>query len=210
MQAYQYTDETPDERVCEQSTYLVCRCTAVLVVLILCDREFEMNDAIIPTPDISCAEDILQKYGITTGAGGATGSRTDELLIPLLQDIQDGYGYLPREVLAWVSHQTGIPLARMYGVITFYTQFYLEPKGRHTIRCCEGTACHVKGGKRIAESIVDELGVQEGETTKDMKFTFETVQCLGTCFLAPVVMVDGDYYGEMTKEKLVKTLKRYE
>ena len=98
----------------------------------------------------------------------------------------------------------------MYGVITFYTQFYLKPKGRHTIRCCEGTACHVKGGKRIAESIVEELGVEEGETTGDMKFTFETVQCLGTCFLAPVVMIDGDYYGEMTKEKLVKVLNRYE
>ena len=169
-----------------------------------------MNGATIPTPDITCAEGILQKYGLTTETKRATSSGTDELLIPLLQDIQDGYGYLPKEVLEWVSHQTRIPIARMYGVITFYTQFYLKPKGRHTIRCCEGTACHVKGGKRIAESIVDELGIQDGETTKDMKFTFETVQCLGTCFLAPVVMIDGDYYGEMTKEKLVKSLKRYE
>jgi NADH-quinone oxidoreductase subunit E len=167
-----------------------------------------MKDTKVSAPDVGRASEILESHGINVSKNKKSGS--DELLIPLLQDLQDAYGYLPQDVLSWVSDKTGIPVSRMYGVITFYTQFYLEPKGRHIIRCCEGTACHVKGGKRIAESIVDELEIEEGETTEDMKFTFETVQCLGTCFLAPVVMIDGDYYGEMTKEKLVKALKRYE
>ena len=169
-----------------------------------------MNDTAAPALSKEIARAILEGYGLNAGARAASAPEADELLIPLLQDLQDGYGYLPREILEWMSGQTGIPMSRIYGVITFYTQFYLEPKGRHTIRCCEGTACHVKGAKRIAESIADELDVEEGETTKDMKFTFETVQCLGTCFLAPVVMIDGDYYGEMTQDKLAKILKRYE
>ena len=98
----------------------------------------------------------------------------------------------------------------MFGVITFYTQFYLKPRGRHIVRCCQGTACHVKGASRIVENLMDELEVSEGETTADGKYTLETVQCLGTCFLAPVVMVDEDYYGELTQEKVPKILKRYE
>ena len=154
------------------------------------------------------AGEILKKYGLEVDA--KRNPTTEELLIPLLQDLQDAYGYLPKQILDWVSEHTGIQASRMYGVITFYTQFYLKPKGRHTIRCCEGTACHVKGANRLAESIEDELGVSSGSTTKDMKFTFETVQCLGTCFLAPVVMIDDDYYGEMTKERIPKILKKYE
>ena len=168
--------------------------------------------------DIGPARDILEKHGAIDGSRETNGSRAahgfpashvSEILIPCLQDIQSHYGYLPRPVLEWVSSETGIPTARMYGVITFYSQFYLDPKGRHTIRCCEGTACHVKGAKRIAEGISEEIGVDEGGTTKDMNFTFETVQCLGTCFLAPVVMVDDDYYGEMTKDRVARVLKRY-
>ena len=169
----------------------------------------------MPSQDINIdpVRDILKKHGVTDGSSRATGPRgssLSEILIPCLQEIQNHYGYLPKPVLEWVSEETGIPTSRMYGVITFYSQFYLEPKGRHTIRCCEGTACHVKGAKRIAEGISDELGIPEGVTTKDMKFTFETVQCLGTCFLAPVVMIDGDYYGEVTKDKLAKIIKKYE
>ncbi len=160
-----------------------------------------------PSIDLKKAREVLHSHDLKTPK--RRGSRTDELLIPLLQDLQDVYGYLPQEVLGWVSEKTAIPLSRMYGVITFYTQFHLKPRGRHTIRCCEGTACHVNGANRIAESIVEELRVETGGTTDDMRFTFETVQCLGTCFLAPVIMVDDDYYGEMTKEKLNKVLKRY-
>ena len=156
--------------------------------------------------DTNPAREILKNHGVAEGSGN---SNVSEILIPCLQEIQEHYGYLPKPVLEWVSGATGIPTSRMYGVITFYSQFYLEPKGRHTIRCCEGTACHVKGAKRIAEGISDELGIAEGATTDDMRFTFEAVQCLGTCFLAPVVMIDGDYYGEMNKDKLAKIIKKY-
>ena len=130
-------------------------------------------------------------------------------LIPVLQHIQEEYGYLPVPVLNHVSKKTGIPTSRMYGVITFYSQFYTEPHGRHTIRCCEGTACHVKGSKRVAETIERELGVTEGESTKDMRFTFEKVACLGTCFLAPVMMIDSDYYGQLTPDAIPAILKKY-
>ncbi|MBT3273090.1 MAG: NADH-quinone oxidoreductase subunit NuoE [Spirochaetales bacterium] len=167
-----------------------------------------MNETIAPVLNLNRAAEVLEKYSL--GPDAKKDRTTEELLIPLLQDLQDAYGYLPREVLTWVGGKTGIPESRMYGVITFYTQFYLEPKGRHTIRCCEGTACHVKGVSRIAESIMEELEVKEGETTSDMKYTFETVQCLGTCFLAPVMMIDNDYYGEMTRDKVAKILKQYE
>lgn len=138
------------------------------------------------------------------------GNSTDELLIPLLQEIQERHGYLPREVLEQASRETGIPLSRMFGVITFYTHFRLEPGGSHTVRSCQGTACHVRGARRVADTIREHLGVSEGETTADRKFTYETVQCLGTCFLAPVIMVDDDYHGEMTARSIRKLLDGHE
>ena len=109
-----------------------------------------------------------------------------------------------------VSKLTGIPASRIYGVATFYEQFYLEPRGRHTIKCCRGTACHVKGGSQIINAIKNELEIDQGQTTDDMKFTFETVACLGTCFLAPVVMVDNDYYGSVSADKIKSILGQYE
>lgn len=130
-------------------------------------------------------------------------------LIPLLQKLQDTFGYLPEPILKEVSRRTGIPASRMYGVVTFYSQFSLKPHGRHTIRACRGTACHVRGGKAVAETISRHLGVGEGETTPDNLFTFETVACLGTCFLAPVMMVNSDYYGLLTSEKIKSVLEEY-
>jgi len=130
-------------------------------------------------------------------------------IIPLLQRLQDEYGYLPREVILEVARQTGLPASRIYGVATFYAQFYLKPHGRHTVRCCRGTACHVKGSKDIAEAIKRNLGVEEGGTTTDGRFTFEIVACLGTCFLAPVIMVNEDYYGSMTQAQVKKILAKY-
>ena len=130
-------------------------------------------------------------------------------LIPILQKIQMAYGYLPPSVIMAASRRTGIAVSRIYGVATFYEQFHLEPHGRHTIRCCRGTACHVKGGRDIIRAISRILSVEEGETTKDMRFTFETVACLGTCFLAPVMMVDNDYYGHLTPNKVKDILERY-
>ncbi len=130
-------------------------------------------------------------------------------LIPILQKIQESYGYLPPSVMMAVSDRTGIAASRIYGVATFYEQFYLEPHGRHTVRCCRGTACHVKGGRDIIRAISRILGVQEGETTEDMRFTFETVACLGTCFLGPVMMVNNDYYGHLASNKVRDILERY-
>jgi len=149
--------------------------------------------------DLSLLDTILES------AGPYTAGR----LIPLLQEIQEAYGYLPQPVLAEASRRTGIPASRMFGVATFYEQFYLEPRGRHTVKCCRGTACHVNGGPEIIDAIKRELGVEEGGTTGDLKFTFETVACLGTCFLAPVMMVDNDYYGHLKPNKVGKIFDSY-
>ena len=130
-------------------------------------------------------------------------------LIPLLQQIQDEYGYLPADILEQVSERTGIPTSRMYGVITFYAQFSLTPRGRHTVRCCRGTACYVRGSKAVRDAVAGALGVGEGGTREDHKFSFETVACLGTCFLAPVMMVNEQYYGLLTPEKAVSALSTY-
>ena len=130
-------------------------------------------------------------------------------LIPLLQEIQNAYGYLPRQVLTELSKRTGIPQSQIYGVVTFYEQFHLAPHGRHTVKCCRGTACHVKQVTEVIEAIQRHLGVEPGETTEDMKFTFETIACLGTCFLAPVIMVDNDYYGHLTANKIPEILEMY-
>ena len=131
-------------------------------------------------------------------------------LVPLLQRIQQRYGYLPEDIVLEASRRTGIPASRMYGAATFYEQFHLAPRGRHTVKCCRGTACHVKGTAEIAQSLGRLLGVGDGETTGDRRFTFESVACLGTCFLAPVVMVDDDYYGKLTSSKLESILDAYE
>lgn len=137
------------------------------------------------------------------------GEITTDTLIPILQQIQDAYGYLPAEILSEVSERTGLSISQMYGVATFYEQFHLEPRGRHTVKCCRGTACHVKGGREIAKVIEHELGIREGQTTEDMRFTFETVACLGTCFLAPTAMVNNDYYGHLTRNRIKSILKGY-
>jgi NADH-quinone oxidoreductase subunit E len=97
----------------------------------------------------------------------------------------------------------------VFGVATFYSQFHLEPRGRHVVRCCRGTACHVRGGRRILDSVERALGIRDGETTPDMQFSLETIACLGTCFLAPVIMIDHDYYGNVTADQVNKILKQY-
>lgn len=149
--------------------------------------------------DMSLAEEILGQMG-TVDSGD---------LIPLLQKLQDAYGYLPAEVLTEVSERTKIPVSRMYGVITFYAQFSITPRGRHTIRCCTGTACHVRGSKELVEAVLHEIGVEDSGTTTDGRFTFEAVACLGTCFLAPVMMVDDEYFGSLTPAKARSILKNY-
>lgn len=131
-------------------------------------------------------------------------------LIPILQKVQKHYGYLPQDVLMEISRLTSIPASRIYGVATFYEQFYLEPHGRHTIKCCRGTACHVNRGSEIIEAISKAIGAAPNQTTEDMRFSFETVACLGTCFLAPVIMVNDDYYGNLEPEQIKGILDKYE
>jgi NADH:ubiquinone oxidoreductase subunit E len=131
-------------------------------------------------------------------------------IIPLLQRLQEVYGYLPKEMVLAVCEETGLSASRVFGVATFYSQFSLQPQGRNLVRCCKGTACHVRGGHRVLDSVERTLGVMDGETTRDMSFTLETVACLGTCFLAPVVTVNGTYYGQMSPDRLKKVLDQYE
>ena len=129
-------------------------------------------------------------------------------IIPLLQRLQNEYGYLPRDVILEVARQTGLPTSRIYGVATFYAQFYLKPHGRHTIRCCRGTACHVRGGKKVIDAARRTLGIDDGETTEDMQFSLETVACLGACALSPVIVVDGRYCGKVTPRRAEEILRR--
>ena len=129
-------------------------------------------------------------------------------LIPLLQKIQDAYGYLPREVLLEVSATTGIAASHMYGVATFYAQFHLVPRGKHLVQCCRGTACYVRGGNEILRTVVKTLGIEDGQTSDDLEFTLETVACLGTCALAPLMVVDRKYHGKLIPRKAESTLKK--
>ena len=130
-------------------------------------------------------------------------------LIPILQDAQDAVGYLPEDVLRDVADHLRVPEAQVYGVATFYAQFYFEPQGKHRIRVCRGTACHVRGSGKIRESIEAKLGVKAGGTTNDMLFTYETVACLGACALAPVMIIDDKYHGSLTPERVEAVLDEY-
>ncbi|MBI4763316.1 MAG: NAD(P)H-dependent oxidoreductase subunit E [Deltaproteobacteria bacterium] len=133
-----------------------------------------------------------------------------ESLIFLLQDIQAAYNYISPEAMTLVCDHVGVPLTQAFAVATFYKSFSLEPKGEHEIRVCLGTACHLKGGERIAEGLERDLGVDRGHTSTDLSFTLETVNCLGACALAPVVMVDDDYLGGATQNSVRRFLKKFE
>jgi NADH-quinone oxidoreductase subunit E len=128
-------------------------------------------------------------------------------IIPLLQQLQEAYGYLPPEVVLSVCEETGLAASRVFGVATFYSQFGMEPRGKHMVRCCKGTACHVRGGNRVLDTVEKTLGIKNGETTRDMRFTQETVACLGACALAPVMVMNKTYYGKMTARRTELLLK---
>lgn len=130
-------------------------------------------------------------------------------LIPILQDVQQAYGYLPKDVIMYMAEKTGVPASQIYGVATFYAQFHLNPRGRHVVRVCRGTACHVRGSKLVLEAIEKKLGVTAGGTTADQRFTLETVACIGACGLAPVMMVDDDTHGRLTPEMVDEILAQY-
>jgi NADH-quinone oxidoreductase subunit E len=148
--------------------------------------------------DLSKMKPILEKFREQEGA-----------LIPVLQEAQGIYGYLPEEVLDHISRELKIPLSRIYGVVTFYAQFYLAPRGRHTVRVCRGTACHVRGGARVLDYLENRLEVKAGGTTKDMLFTLESVNCLGACALGPMLMIDQQYHGRVNANRIESILEKY-
>ena len=132
------------------------------------------------------------------------------VLIPLLQEIQEAIGYIPPESIESIAEALNLFPSQVQGVVTFYAGFSLEPKGKNVIRVCRGTACHVKGGRSILRLMKRKLGLDEGETSRDYQFTLETVACLGTCFLAPTMMVNKTYFGKLSPPKVTTILTQYE
>ncbi len=129
-------------------------------------------------------------------------------LIPILQKVQAEFRYLPEDALLAVAQALRLSESEVYGVATFYAQFRFVPQGEHTVKVCLGTACHVRGGQRILERVQDELGIVEGQTTQDMKFSLEKIACFGSCSLAPVVVIDRTLYGRLETSKVKDMLAR--
>lgn len=136
-------------------------------------------------------------------------SRDASQLVAILQDIQAEYNWLPKEALEEVSQKLDLPLSRVFSVATFFKAFSLKPRGRHLINVCLGTACHVRGASKVLEQIERSLKISTGETTSDLKFTLEAVNCMGCCALGPVVNIDGEYFGQMSADKVDSILNRY-
>lgn len=149
--------------------------------------------------DLAPLYGVLEQYRAQRGA-----------LIPVLQKAQELYGWLPKPVLETIAHEMRVPLSQVYGVVTFYAQFYLTRRGRHIIRQCDGTACHVRGAGRIVSTVENRLGIRAGETTPDYRVTYEVVYCLGSCGLAPVAMVDDQVVGHLVPETMVKIVDQLE
>ena len=151
------------------------------------------------TIDLALLDPILEEFKTQKGA-----------VIPILQRAQDAYGYLPKEVLISISKKTGIPISQLYGVVTFYAQFNLERRGRHIVRVCDGTACHVRGAPKIVEGVAEAFNLMPGNSDPDYKYTLEIVYCLGSCGLAPIAVVNDQVYGQTTPEALVEQMRQLE
>ncbi len=162
------------------------------------ERISKIEDKEIPKQevDLSPLEGLIKKYKYKKGN-----------LIPLLQGVQNIYGYIPEEAFYEISRQTGLKLNDLYGVATFYAQFRLSPVGKNIVRICHGTACHVQNATKVTEDILNFLEIKDGETTSDGIFTVETVACLGCCSLAPVMMIGEETYGKLTGKKAVDIVK---
>ncbi|MBP6142822.1 MAG: NADH-quinone oxidoreductase subunit NuoE [Proteocatella sp.] len=156
-----------------------------------CCEENKKTDSV----DLSLIEGIVEKYKDTKGS-----------LITILQGVQEIYNYVPMEAIEYIAEQTGIKPAKIYGVLTFYTQFRMNPVGKNLIMLCQGTACHVNGSEGIEEAIHEELGINDGETSEDGLFTLINVACLGCCSLSPVMMINGETYGKLTPQSTKKII----
>jgi len=148
------------------------------------------------TLDLTPLDEILNEYETEQGA-----------VIPVLQRAQAVYGYLPRQVLEAIAQKMRVPVSHVYGVVTFYSQFYLTRRGRHIVRQCNGTACHVRGAARIIGTVEKELGIKAGETAPDYRLTYEVVYCLGSCGLSPTAMVDDEVVGHLVPERMVEIVR---
>lgn len=146
--------------------------------------------------DLTLMDEVLKKYADVKGS-----------LITILQKTQDIYGYLPKSAIELISEKTGIATSEIMGVGTFYTQFRFEPVGKYLIMLCQGTACHVNSSQLILQTIKDELGIDDGQTTEDGLFSLKCVACLGCCSLSPVMMINDDTYGSLTPDKTKQILK---
>jgi NADH:ubiquinone oxidoreductase subunit E len=146
--------------------------------------------------DVGLIEPILEEFREQKGA-----------VIPILQRTQELYGYLPEDAMQEISKRSGVSISQLYGVATFYAQFNLEPRGRHIIQICDGTACHVKGAPKLVEAVEDEFNLKAGGSDVDYEYTLEIVYCLGSCGLAPIALVDGQVYGNTTAGTLVENIK---
>jgi NADH-quinone oxidoreductase subunit E len=156
----------------------------------------------IDDSDVSLIDPLIKKYKYKKGN-----------LIPLLQGVQNLFGYLPDKAFDKIEKETGLKKTEMYGVATFYAQFRLKPVGKNIVRVCHGTACHVQNATAVTDDVISFLGIKDGETTSDRLFTLETVACLGCCSLAPVMMIGENTYGKLSGKKavdVVKTIKRKE
>lgn len=151
-----------------------------------------------PEIDLSLANKVIDKYIDMPGN-----------LMPVLQGAQDEYGYIPRVVADLIAERLNVYPSQIYGVLTFYAQFHLKPRGRFIIRVCVGTACHVQGAPRIVETFFEKLGIGHAETTPDLRYTFEKVACLGACGMAPLAMVNDSTYGSMTVQKVEEIVNDY-
>ncbi|UQZ90884.1 NADH-quinone oxidoreductase subunit NuoE [Deltaproteobacteria bacterium Smac51] len=149
--------------------------------------------------DLTKLEPVFERYQ----------GHTDGALIPVLQAAQEIYSYLPVPVLEAIADRLEVPISQVYGVVTFYAQFHLDPRGKHIVRTCQGTACHVRGAGKILDALKENLGVAPGKATDDLQFTLETVACIGACGLAPVIMVDHDTHGRLTPDNIPEILDKY-
>lgn len=149
--------------------------------------------------DITTIDQIIDKHDCEASS-----------LIQILLDIQSEHHWLPKEALQRVSQKLEVPLSQIQHIVTFYKAFSLVPKGRHEVHVCMGTACHVRGAQRVLETVQDQIGIKPGETDTDLKFSLETVNCLGCCAMGPVVEVDGQYHGRMVPAQAGEVLKNYE
>lgn len=157
----------------------------------------------MPTASQPIDKDRLDRV-ISETLSEASGS-----LIPLLQEVQAEFGYVPEEAIFRIGDHLRISPAKVYGVLTFYAQFRLAPRGRNIIRVCRGTACHVQGGPSILRALENDLGIMSGETTPDLEFTLEEIGCFGSCSLAPVMVVNDDTYGRLVPDKALQILEGY-